>query len=254
MKHIISISVAAVAGFVFLPGNITAVRAADITVLASNGIKAAVVELVPQFEKETGHRLVFTWSAANLLVKQIEGGAAFDVAIVTPALMKGLIKEGKVVDGSAVDLARVGLGVAVKQGAPKPDISTVAAFKQTLLNAKAVAYTTAGQSGLYFISVTEKLGIAEQIKAKGKTSPGGAVAEFVAKGEADVAIQLIPELASVPGVNVVGPFPAELQTYIVLTGGVSANAKDKAAAQALIKYLTTPAAISVIKSKGMEPG
>ncbi|MGC1900690.1 MAG: substrate-binding domain-containing protein, partial [Pseudolabrys sp.] len=115
-------------------------------------------------------------------------------------------------------------------------------------------YTTAGQSGLHFISVTEKLGIADQVKAKGKTIPGGAAAEFIVKGEADTAVQLIPELASVPGVEVVGPFPAELQNYIVLTGGVGTNAKDKVGAQALIKYLTTPAAISVIKAKGMEPG
>jgi molybdate transport system substrate-binding protein len=142
----------------------------------------------------------------------------------------------------------------VKQGAPKPDISTVEAFKRTLIDAKAIAYTTSGQSGLHFISVTEKLGIAEQVKAKSKTVPGGAAAEFVAKGDADVAIQLIPELASVPGVEVVGPFPAEIQAYIVLTGGVGNNAKDKASAQALIKFLTTPAAISVIKAKGMEPG
>jgi molybdate transport system substrate-binding protein len=232
----------------------TAARAADITVLSSNGLKAAVVELVPQFEKETGHKLVFTWGASNLLVKQIEGGEAFDVVIVTPALIKNLVKQGKVVDGSAVDLARVGVGVAVKQGAPKPDIHTVDAFKQTLLNAKAVAYTTAGQSGQHFIGVLEKLGIAEQVKAKAKTTPGGAVAEFVAKGEADIAIQLIPELASVPGVEVVGPLPAEIQTYIVLTGGIGTNAKDKVGAQALIKYLKTPAAISVIKAKGMEPG
>ncbi|MFZ1216749.1 MAG: substrate-binding domain-containing protein, partial [Pseudolabrys sp.] len=165
-----------------------------------------------------------------------------------------LIHQGKVVDGSATDLARAGLGVAVKQGAPKPDISTVEAFKSTMLNAKAIAYTTAGQSGLHFISVTEKLGIADQVKAKGKTIPGGAAAEFIVKGEADTAVQLIPELASVPGVEVVGPFPAELQNYIVLTGGVGTNAKDKVGAQALIKYLTTPAAISVIKAKGMEPG
>lgn len=157
-------------------------------------------------------------------------------------------------DGSIVDLARVGVGVAVKQGAPKPDISTVDAFKKALLNAKTVAYTTAGQSGQHFMSTLEKLGIADQVKAKAKTLPGGDVAEFVAKGEADVAIQLIPELASVHGVEVVGPLPAEIQTYIVLTGGVGANAKDKAGAQAFIKYLTTPAAISVIKAKGMEPG
>ncbi len=252
MKRIIC--AAAVAGLVLLSGAKMTACAADITILASNGVKAAVVELIPQFERETGHKLKFTWGASNLLAKQVESGEAFDVVIVTPSLIKGLIQQGKVVDGSAVNLARVGLGVAVKQGAPKPDISTVEAFKSTMLNAKAIAYTTAGQSGLHFISVTEKLGIADQVKAKGKTIPGGAAAEFIVKGEADMAVQLIPELASVPGVEVVGPFPAELQSYIVLTGGVGINAKDKVAAQALIKYLTTPAAISVIKAKGMEPG
>ncbi|MGB8677939.1 MAG: substrate-binding domain-containing protein, partial [Pseudolabrys sp.] len=248
------ICAAAVAGLVLLPSTKMTACAADITVLASNGVKAAVVELIPQFENETGHKLKFTWGASNLLTKQVESGEAFDVVIVTPSLIKGLVQQGKVVDGSAVNLARVGLGVAVKQGAPKPDISTVEAFKSTMLNAKAIAYTTAGQSGLHFISVTEKLGIADQVKAKGKTIPGGAAAEFIVKGEADTAVQLIPELASVPGVEVVGPFPAELQNYIVLTGGVGTNAKDKVGAQALIKYLTTPAAISVIKAKGMEPG
>jgi molybdate transport system substrate-binding protein len=252
MKRIVY--TAAVTGLVLLPSTIMTARAADITILASNGVKAAVVELVPQFEKETGHKLKFTWGASNLLAKQVESGEAFDVVIVTPSLIKSLILQGKVEDGSAVNIARAGLGVAIKQGAPKPDISTVEAFKNTMLNAKAIAYTTAGQSGLHFISVTEKLGIADQVKAKGKTIPGGAAAEFIVKGEADTAVQLIPELASVPGVEVVGPFPAELQNYIVLTGGVGRNAKDKAAAQALIKYLTTPAAISVIKAKGMEPG
>ena len=252
MKRIIC--AAAVAGLVLLPSTKMTACAADITVLASNGVKAAVVELIPQFENETGHKLKFTWGASNLLTKQVESGEAFDVVIVTPSLIKGLVQQGKVVDGSAVNLARVGLGVAVKQGAPKPDISTVEAFKSKMLNGKAIAYKTAGQSGLHFISVTEKLGIADQVKAKGKTIPGGAAAEFIVKGEADTAVQLIPELASVPGVEVVGPFPAELQNYIVLTGGVGTNAKDKVGAQALIKYLTTPAAISVIKAKGMEPG
>jgi molybdate transport system substrate-binding protein len=252
MKRIVY--TAALAGLVLLPNTITNARAADITVLASNGVKPAVLELVPQFERETGHKLKFTWGASNLLVRQIENGEAFDVVIATPSLVKGLITKGKVVDGSAVNLARVGLGVAVKQGATKPDISTVAAFKSTMLNAKAIAFTTAGQSGLHFISVTQKLGIADQVKAKGKTLPRGAAAEFVAKGEADIAIQLIPELAAVAGVEIVGPFPSELQNYIVLTGGVGSNAKDKGAAQSLIKYLTTPAAMSVFKSKGMEPG
>jgi molybdate transport system substrate-binding protein len=251
MKQII---ITTALGLSLSTGTLTAALAADITVLASNGVKAAVTELVPQFEKETGHKLHFTWGASNLLAKQVDSGEAFDIVVLTPALIKGLIQQGKVVDGSATDLARAGAGVAVKQGAPKPDISTVDNFKNAMLNAKAVAYTTAGQSGLHFISVMEKLGIAEQVKAKGKTIPGGAAAELVAKGEADLAVQLIPELASVSGVDVVGPFPAELQNYIVLTAGIGTNAKDKMAAQSLIKYLTSPTAISVIKAKGMKPG
>jgi molybdate transport system substrate-binding protein len=137
MKRIIC--AAAVAGLVLLPSTKMTACAADITVLASNGVKAAVVELIPQFENETGHKLKFTWGASNLLTKQVESGEAFDVVIVTPSLIKGLVQQGKVVDGSAVNLARVGLGVAVKQGAPKPDISTVEAFKSTMLNAKAIA-------------------------------------------------------------------------------------------------------------------
>ena len=169
MKKLVSIGLAG--GFVFLSINMMAARADEITVLASNGVKAAVVELAPQFEKETGHRLAFTWGASNLLVKQIEGGKTFDVVIVSPALIKNLVHQGKVVEGSAVDLVRVGLGVAVKQGAPKPDISTVEAFKRTLLNAKAIAYTSSGLSGQQFIRIAEKLGIGDQVMAKGKTIP-----------------------------------------------------------------------------------
>ena len=252
MKALISLGLAG--GFAFILSNTMAARADEITVLASNGVKSAVVELAPQFEKETGHRLAFSWGASNLLVKQIEDGTAFDVVIVSPALIKNLIQEGKVVEGSAVDLARIGIGVAMKQGAPKPDISTVQAFKETLLNAKAIAYTSAGLSGRQFMSIAVKLGIGEQVRVKSKIIPDGAAAELVAKGEADIAIQLIPELASVSGIEIVGPLPPDIQTYIVLTGGVGTNAKDKAAGQAFIKYLTTPAAISVIKSKRMEPG
>jgi len=252
MKTLNYLSLAA--GFTLVLGYTMAASAEEITVLASNAVKAAVVELAPQFEKETGHRLAFTWGASNLLVKQIEDGKSFDVVIVSPALIKNLIQQGKVVEGSAVDLARIGIGVAVKQGAPKPDISTVQAFKEMLLNAKAIAYTGAGLSGRQFVSIVDKLGIGEQVRAKSKTIPEGAAAELVAKGEADTAIQLIPELASVSGIEIVGPLPPDIQTYIVLTGGVGTNAKDKAAAQAFIKYLTTPAAISVIKAKRMEPG
>jgi molybdate transport system substrate-binding protein len=142
----------------------------------------------------------------------------------------------------------------VKKGAPRPDISSVDAFKRALLNAKSIAYTTAGQSGLQFAKVIEDLGIADQVKAKGKTVPGGSAGELIVKGEADMAVQLIPELMAVRGIRVVGPFPKEIQSYVVLTAGISANAKDKAAAQALIKFLIAPSAAPVIKAKGMEPG
>jgi molybdate transport system substrate-binding protein len=176
------------------------------------------------------------------------------VIILTPSLINELIKQGKVADGSAVNVARAGIGVAVKKGAPRPDISSVDAFKRALLNAKSIAYTTAGQSGLQFAKVIENLGIADQVKAKGKTVPGGSAGELIVKGEADMAVQLIPELMAVRGIRVVGPFPKEIQSYVVLTAGISANAKDKAAAQALIGFLTAPSAVPVIKAKGMEPG
>jgi molybdate transport system substrate-binding protein len=236
-----------------LLGGTASAHAADITVLSSTGLKTVIEELAPQFEKTTGSKLDITYGASNLLKKEIDGGRSFDVAILTPALIDELIKQGKVAQGSTAAIARAGSGVAVRAGTPKPDISTVEAFKRALIEAKSIAFTTAGQSGLHFASVIEKLGIAEQVKAKAKTFPGGSTAALVVKGEAEMAVQLIPELMAVSGVEVVGPFPGELQAYVVLAGGVAANAKDKAAAEALIKFLTAPAAAPVIKAKGMEP-
>jgi molybdate transport system substrate-binding protein len=233
---------------------VTTASAGEITVLSSTGLKSVVSELAPQFEKATGNKLNVTFDASNLLVKQIEGGKTFDVVIVTPALINDLVKGGKVVDGSGVTLARAGVGLAVKKDAPKPDISSADALKRALLDAKAIAYTTAGQSGLHFASVIEKLGIANEIKAKGKTIPGGPAGELIVKGEADMAVQLVPELMAVSGVDVVGPFPPELQTYIVFTAGVGTGATDKTGAEALIKFLSAPSAAPVIKVKGLEPG
>ncbi|HZP77580.1 MAG TPA: substrate-binding domain-containing protein [Pseudolabrys sp.] len=229
-------------------------RADTLTVLCSTGVKSVVEVLAPQFEKASGHKLNITYGASNLIVKDIDGGKAFDVVVVTPPLIKELIKSGKVVDGSAVNLAKAGVGLAVKSGTPKPDISTTEGLKKALLNAKAVAYTTAGQSGMHFMTVIDKLGIANEVKAKGKTLPGGAIGDFVVKGEADIAIQLVPELMAVHGLDVVGPFPPEVQSYIVLTAGVSSKASDKTAAEALIKFLSAPSALPLIKAKGLEPG
>ena len=240
--------------FAVLCAKAVTARASEITVLSSTGVKTVVLDLAPQFEKATGNKLNITFNASNLLKKDVDAGSSFDVIILTPALINELIKAGKVADGSATDIARAGIGVAVKKGAPKPDISSVDAFKNALINAKSIAFTTAGQSGLQFAKVIEKLGIADQVKAKGKTLPGGSAGELIIKGEADMAIQLIPELMAVPDIEVVGPFPKDIQSYVVLTAGVAVNAKDKAAAQALIKFLTAPSAIQVIKTNGMEPG
>lgn len=249
MKHTLCAALATA----FLLGAAPISSADEIKVLASNGLKAVLTEVAPQFERESGHTLIISFGASSLIAKQIEEGERFDVAILTPALIASLVSEGKVADGSSLNIARVGLGVAVKRGAPKPDISTVDAFRQTLLNARSVAYTTAGQSGQHFVSVIERLGIAEQVKAKGKTIPAGDAGELIAKGEADTAVQLISELGSVPGIEIVGPFPQELQSYVVLAGGVGAGARNKDGAQALLKFLTTPAATSIMKAKGMEP-
>ena len=237
-----------------LCGDVGAARASEITLLSSTGVKTVLLELLPQFEKTTGNKVNVAIDASNLLKKEIDAGKSFDVAILTPGLISDLIKQGKITDGSAANIARTGVGVAVKKGAPKPDISSVEAFKRALMNAKSIAYTTAGQSGAHFSKVIEQLGIADQAKARGKTTPGGSTGELVVKGEAEMAVQLISELMAVPGIDIVGPFPAEVQDYIVLTAGISSNAQDKAAAQALIKFLTDPRAAPAIKAKGMEPG
>ena len=230
-----------------------AANAAEITLITSNGVKAILEELVPQFEKATGHKLAITYGAAAMLKKDIEAGAAFDVTILTASATDDLIEQNKAKGPSAM-IAKSGAGVAVKAGAPKPDISTTEAFKRVLLAAKSVAYTTQGASGQYFVTVLDRLGIAAEIKAKAKTQPGGAVAELVARGEAELAVQQISELMPVKGADYVGPFPPELQNYTSFTAALGVAPKEAAAAKAFIDFLTAPQAISVIKAKGMEPG
>jgi molybdate transport system substrate-binding protein len=165
-----------------------------------------------------------------------------------------LARQGKVAPGSRADLARSGIGVAVKSGAPKPDIGSVDAFRRTLLSAKSIAYTATGASGIYFAGVTEKLGIGAEVKAKAKTPAGGHVAELVARGEAEMAVQMISELRGVPGADYVGPLPGDLQMYTVFSAGIFAGAKEAEAAQALIRFLSTPDAAATYKAGGMEPG
>ncbi|SDA28103.1 molybdate transport system substrate-binding protein [Methylobacterium sp. UNC378MF] len=228
-------------------------HAAEVTVLCSQGLKTALVELVPQFEQASGDRLNVTYDTSAILKAQIEAGKAFDVVVLTPPLIAALIQQGKVLDGTATTLARTGVGLAVKKGAARPDIAFAEALKRALISAGSVAYSTSGASGAVFAAALQKLGIADEVKARGKAIPNGLTGDVVARGEADLAVQLMPELMSVSGVDVVGPFPAEVQSFVVLTGGTSATA-DKARAGAFLEFLKAPAAAAIIRAKGLEPG
>ena len=229
---------------------------AEIKVLSAGAFKQVLLALVPDFERTSGHKVTVENDTVGALTKRIEAGEAFDLAVLTPKAVDDLAKEGKFVPGSRANLARVGVGVVVKDGTPKPDISSVAAFKQALLAAKSVAYidpAAGGSSGIYVAGLLDKLGIAGEVKPKAKLIPGGAVAEHVAKGEAELGIHQISEILPVKGVTLVGPLPAEIQNYTVYAVGVGAHAKESDAAKALLKTLTSPAAAEVLKSKGMEP-
>ncbi len=235
--------------------SVTAVSSAEIKVLTAGAMKAVVLELTPAFEAATGHKLIIDNDTAGGLAGRIGGGEAFDVAVITPAAIDALIKGARVAPGTRVNLAKVGMGVAIKAGAPIPDISTVDAFKAVLLSAKSVAYIdpkAGGSSGIYFDKLIERLGIAEPVRAKAKLMSGGYVAELVAKGEVEVAIHQISEIVPVSGVTLVGPLPAEVQNTTIYAGGLSATARDVPAAQALLAHLAGAAAGPVLAKKGME--
>ena len=230
--------------------------AAEIKVLTAGAFKQVVLALVPDFEKQTGHKVTVENETVGALTKRIEGGEGFDLAVLTPGAVDNLTGKGKFAAGSRTNLARVGVGVVVKDGTPKPDISSVDAFKKSLLAAKSVAYidpAAGGSSGIYVSGLLDKLGIGAEVKAKAKLIHGGAVAEHIAKGEAELGIHQISEILPVKGIVLVGPLPAEIQNYTVYAAGLGANAKEADAAKALLKALSGPAAAEVLKTKGMEP-
>jgi molybdate transport system substrate-binding protein len=230
-----------------------AVQAADLQVFSSTAVKTVLEELGPQFEKATGNKLVFKIGPAAVLKTQIEGGAAFDVAILTVAATDDLAKQGKIATDSRAAIAHSGIGVAVRKGAPKPDIATAAAFKAALLNAKSVGYTAAGASGAYLKSLFEKLGITDALAPKLKLLSGPAGAA-VANGEVEIGMTQIPEILPYAAIELVGPLPADIQSYTNFSAGVAKDGKESAAASALIKFLTAPAAGAVYKAKGLEQG
>lgn len=226
--------------------------AEQIRVLSSLGIKAVVDELAPRFEKSTGHKVVTVFGLAGALKTNIEGGEAFDVAILTPALLDDLIAKKKVDAKSRSVVARVGLGLMVRAGAPKLDVSSVDAFKRTLLAAKGITYASAGASGIAFLATVEKLGIADAIKAKAKpVASGDEVNANVLNGTADLAVLPLSEILPVKGAMLGGMFPADVQTYIVMAAGVNAASKGKAASE-FVSFLMAPDQTAVVRAKGME--
>ena len=226
---------------------------ADIRVLSTHAAMGVLNELGPKFERATGHRLSIGYDPAKAVKRQIENGAAFDVAIVTRPVFDDLAAQGKILLETRADIGRSGLGVAVRKGAPKPDIATTEAFKRALLAAKSVVRSTEGTSGIYFEKLLDRLGIAEAMRDKVKLGPSGRVAELVARGEADMAVQQIAELLPVTGAQYAGPFPPELQLYSEFAAGVASASKHREAAKAFIATLTTPEAIALFTAAGLEP-
>jgi molybdate transport system substrate-binding protein len=254
MRMVAAIAIAACVSILTFFGE-GAANAAEIKVLVSNALKSTMEELAPQFEKSSENKLVMTFGAAAEIKTSIEKGAALDVAILTTAVTDDLIKEGKLTAAGRADIARSGAGVAARKGAPKPDISTTEAFKHALLEAKSIAYVEAGATAPYIKSLFERLGIADQIKSKLKPQPtSNPAAQAVANGEAELGITQISEILPYAGADLVGPLPAEVQLYTVYPAAIAAGTKEPDAAKALIKFLTAPAAIAVLKAKGLNPG
>src|SRR5215813_7532025 len=229
---------AAVVGLTLMLATHVPAGAAEIKVISSNALKTTLEQLAPAFEKATEHKLALTWGAAVPLKADIEKGATFDLAVLTTAAIDDLIRQGKLVAATRAALANSGAGVAVRKGAPKPDINTVEAFKHALLNAKSVAYVEQGGTGIYLKQLLPRLGIADALKDKIKLlPPENPAAQAIANGEAEIGMTQISEILPYAGAELVGPLPAEIQLTSSFSVGVGAGSKAPDAAQAFIRFL-----------------
>jgi molybdate transport system substrate-binding protein len=252
--------IAAVGGLLFsalpTPQGGTA-QAAEVKVLASVALTSTLDQLAPQYETVTGNKLTIVYSLIVDIKKRVLAGETADVIILSRPVMGELQKDGKFAPGPIVNIAATPVAVVVRAGAPKPDISSVAAFKQTLLAAKSIVYADpakGGASGVVFAHVIDRLGIAEQLKPKTTLVPGAQSADVVAKGEAEIGVAQTSEIVPVKGARLVGPLPAELGSVTVFSGGIGADSHAPDAAKSLIQFLTGPVAAPVFRSQGLEPG
>lgn len=223
---------------------------ATIKVMASAAFKEAYLELVPQFERATGHKVENLWVPSVQMMSRLKSGETVDLVILSAASLDELIKAGII--AKRTDLARSGVGMAVRAGAPKPDISSGEALKRAVLAAKSVVYST-GPSGIYLAGLFRQMGIEDQVKPKLKQVQGEPAGASVARGEAEIGFQQMSELLPVPGIDIVGPLPPDVQRITTFSAGLHARANEPDAAKALVKFLTAPAAARVIKKRGMEP-
>jgi molybdate transport system substrate-binding protein len=226
----------------------------EIKVLSSIATREAYLELVPRFERASGHKVATTWSGTVDIMKRMAAGERHDVVMISSTEMEELIRHGKIAGGSKVNMARCGIGVAVRAGAPKPDLGSAEALKRALLAAKTVGYTS-GPSGVYMGQLIERMGIAADIKPKYRGVPsGGTIGTIVATGEAEIGFQQVSELVHIKGIDYVGPLPADVQKVTVFTAGIQAGAQHADAAKELLAYLTAPVAAPIYKKHGLEPG
>jgi len=240
-----------VAAVLLLPG---AAGAAEIKVLSTQATEQAYRELAPQFEQASGHKVTTIFTGTRDVQKRIAAGESYDIILMAGPAIDDFIKAGKVVPGSRVDIARSGVGVAVKAGAPKPDIGSTEAVKKTLLAAKSIGYST-GPSGVYLTGLFQRLGVADAIKGKLKQTPTGVfVGNIVASGEAEIGFQQVSELAHFPGVDFVGPLPADIQEVTVFSAGLQVGAKETEPAKSWLKFLTAPEHAAAFTSRGLTPG
>jgi len=247
-------------GFMFLLLVGIAAQAAEVKVLSGFAMQKVMEDVGPKFERATGYKLAITFASSGAVVKRIQGGDIADVVVIPRQEIDGFVKDGKAAAGNVTVVARSGMGVAVRKGAPRPDISSPEALKRTVLAAKSITYGNPAHgsaSGIHFAKVLDRLGIGNEMKSKtvfAKIPDPVAVGLLVANGEAEIAVHQLVELIPVTGIEIVGPLPGDLQDIIVYSAAIMASAKDAEASKALVDFLRTPEAAAVIKAKGMEPG